>query len=172
MTPDLIAMSGLPLTSCPPVAPSSSITLTPVLAAAVPFIGLILAYVYDRGRRYNYLADRWNALMIINIDEPDFFDDTKTVDYQTFDTPKRVKYGQHARVYWAAVEDIIRNDYPFELLRTTFVDIYADTIKDCIRLHHSWLRDNIGRLFTNPKFRRQLNKKFAQDLAAVHLNLA
>jgi len=144
-----------------------------VAPVIVTLFGLILAYLYDRGRRYNYLADRWNTLMNMNINEWEFFDEEKTLNYKSLDLPKLIKYNQHARMYWGAVEDIVRNDYPFErLLRLeTFVDAYSDTIRDCIRLHHPWLNDNIETLFTYRKFRRHLTRKFPQELAAVRLNL-
>lgn len=150
-----------------------------IVGIVVALVGLILAYSYDRGRRYNYLADRWNDLMSVNLDEPDFFDSAATVGYQNFERGKRTKYSQHARIYWGVVEDIVRNEYFFERrlpwprveILESFVDAYSDTIRDCIRLHHAWLKDNKDRLFTYGKFRSELRKRFGDDLQKVGLEL-
>ena len=142
-------------------------------SALVALVGIVLAYFYDRGRRYNYLADRWNALMMMNTDEPDFFEANKTIGYKRFARAKKNKYCQHARVYWGAVEDIVRNDYHFEqwLGIERFVDAYSDTIIDCIDVHHTWLRENKETLFNYRKFRQELPRKFQHKLSAVSLDL-
>jgi len=58
-------------------------------------IGLgLLAYIYNRTSRYNYLATRWNELMNMNTDEPDFFNPEKTKEYKVFDEKKKLKYSQ------------------------------------------------------------------------------
>ena len=144
--------------------------LVPIAVAVV--LGL-LTYIYNRATRYNYLADRWNNLMNLNVDEPDFFDHRKTADYHTFAGKKRAKYCQHARMYWGFVEDAIRKDYSFERMLGVerFVVAYRDTIRDCISLHHVWLEDNKDRLFTYQKFRRVLKNKFAEELKQVTLGL-
>ena len=144
-----------------------------LISAFIAFVGIVLTYFYDRGRRYNYLADRWNALMIMNIDEADFFDARKTTGYIRFSRSKKNKYSQHARVYWGAVEDIVRNDYHFERWfgMEPFVDAYSDTINDCIDVHHAWLQENKETLFNYRKFRRELPRKFQQKLTAVGLEL-
>jgi hypothetical protein len=96
-----------------------------------------------------------------------------TINYKSFEHAKLIKYHQHARMHWGAVEDIVRNDYPFErcMLRETFLDAYADTIKDCIAIHHCWLNDNLDTLFTYRKFHKYLVRKFPHELAAVNLKL-
>lgn len=134
-----------------------------------------LTYVYDRGNRYNYLAKRWNDLMNLNVDEPEFFDSQKTPEYNKFGN-KKAKYEQHARMYWGFVEDVIRNDYFFEILLRilgvrSFIGSYHDTIRDCIDLHHSWLKDNKDKLFVYHKFRNVLERKFAEELRRVGLRL-
>jgi hypothetical protein len=130
------------------------------------------AYFYDRGRRFNYLADRWHALMKMNLEETNFFSPEQTQRYRQFDADKAIKYSQHARIHWGLVEDAIRNDYFFEVYllkwtKSSFVDCYSDTIQNIIRLHHVWLRDHAGLLFTYKKFRKVLSRRFSRDLRAV-----
>ena len=111
--------------------------------------------------------------MNMNVDEPDFFNPEKTKEYQnTFDEKKKSKYFQHARMHWGFVEDVIRKDYPFERRWIeSFMNAYHDTIADCIRLHHVWLRDNKDRLFTYSKFRHVLRTKFGDELKQVSLEI-
>ena len=136
-------------------------------------IGLgFLAYIYNRASRYNYLATRWNELMNINIDEPDFFNPEKTREYAAFSEEKKLKYSQHARMYWGFVEDIIRKDYLFERWWIeSFVTAYRDTIADCIRLHHVWMSDNLNSLFNYYKFRKILRDRFQRELMQVSLKI-
>lgn len=65
------------------------------------FITIVLGYFtwcYDRGRRHNYLAERWYILMNTNIDCPEFFDPNKTKEYKNFTDSIKTKYHQHASV--------------------------------------------------------------------------
>ncbi|HXC28474.1 MAG TPA: hypothetical protein VNV38_11015 [Stellaceae bacterium] len=147
-----------------------------LLGTIIAFFALVLTYVYDRGRRYNYLADRWNAVMALNIDVPDFFDAASTTEYGKFDPTSAVKYRQHARRYWGFVEDVIRNNYWFERYLecigiATFLSAYDDTIRECVLLHHRWLDDNQRLLFTYAKFRQVLTNRFAEDLDRAGLVL-
>jgi len=133
-------------------------------------IAIILGYVawsYDRGRRYNYLADRWNVIMNMNQDMPEFFDSEKTKKYETFvDEKKDIKYHQYARMCWGFVEDVIRNDYSWErLCGERYIDAYDETIQDFIIHHHAWLRDNTHYFETYPKFRNALEKKFGKQIS-------
>jgi thiol-disulfide isomerase/thioredoxin len=148
------------------MADLGQITLTVVLG--------FLTYVYDRGNRYNYLANRWNALMSINVDEDDFFDPQMTAKYKQFKS--KAKYEQHARMYWGFVEDVIRNDYFFERLFwilgvRSFSEAYADTIRDCINHHYIWLDENKDKLFVYHKFRIVLEKRFEVELREVGVKL-
>jgi hypothetical protein len=148
--------------------PASSSPLWPaIVGSSVSIVGLLLALLYDRGRRYNYLADRWNALMTLHLDEPEFFQPETTARYKDFSVGKRVKYHQHARMHWAAVEDIISNDY----LMSSFAKLYHDTIAECLRLHHAWLNDHAASLFNNRKFRKKMNQRFGDQLARLNLVL-
>lgn len=161
------------------VSNQASTAATIIVGLLTIIVGLFtaaLAYLYDRGRRYNYLADRWNDLMNINNDEPDFFDPEKTNAYMEFEQPKKTKYIQYSRMYWGLVEDAIRNDYLLErylkrIKIEPFVDAYSDTIRECIRLHHAWLEDNLDSLFTYKKFRQELSQKFASELATIGVDL-
>lgn len=139
----------------------------------ITIVLVLLGYTYDRSSRYSYLASRWNDLGNMNVDEPDFFNPEKTVEYQnTFDEKKKTKYCQHARMHWGFVEDAIRKDYLFERWWIeSFVEAYRDTIADCIKLHHAWLRDNKDRLFTYNKFRHVLRTKFGEELKQASLEL-
>ncbi len=132
----------------------------------VPIVLGVVGYLYDRGTRYNYLADRWNDLMNINVDKPDFFNPERTKNYDScFDKDKKTIYNQHARMHWGFVEDVIRNDHWYDLPGLErYVDAYRDTIKECIQLHHVWLKNNNENLFTYPKFRKVLKKKFWCEL--------
>lgn len=128
-------------------------------------IAIIVGYIawsYNRGRRYNYLADRWNVLMNINIGVPEFFDPEKTKEYETWVVKHtKTKYCQHARMCWGFVEDVIRNDYFWEFRAESYIDAYIDTIEDIIRLHHTWLWDN-RKLFSYPKFSEALERNFGE----------
>lgn len=131
-------------------------------------IAIVLGYVawsYDRGRRYNYLADRWNALMNMNADMPEFFDPEKTKEYKTwYKENTNTKYHQYARMCWGFVEDVIRNDYSWERLwAESYIKAYEDTIQDFISLHHAWLRDNT-KFFNYPKFSEVLKKRFGEQI--------
>jgi len=132
-------------------------------------IAIILGYLawsYDRGRRYNYLADRWNTLMNMNQDMPDFFDSKKTKEYKTFDNVETcTKYHQYARMCWGFVEDVIRNDYSWERLGCEkYIEAYEDTIRNFISCHHAWLRDNTHYFETYSKFSKILIKKFGNQI--------
>jgi hypothetical protein len=66
---------------------ASPLTLTimvAIIGVLLTLVSVLLAYLVDRGRRYNYLADRWNELMHIDIEEWEFFDPHKTSDYKSF----------------------------------------------------------------------------------------
>lgn len=104
-------------------------------------LGLV-GWIYDRGRRYNYLADRWYNLMSINDDIPEFFDPNMTKKYdKLFVKDRNSKYNQHARMYWAFVEDVTGNDRCFDkLLRYgSFEKLYENSINDIVKLHYTWL---------------------------------
>jgi hypothetical protein len=147
-----------------------------LLGTIVALFASLLTYVYDRGRRYNYLADRWNTIMALNIDVPDFFDPQKTRAYTEFELAQIVRYRQHARRYWGFVEDVIRNNYWFEPYLEkagidTFLTSYDDTIRECIIMHSRWLTDNKQLLFTYAKFRQILTAQFSDELKQVGLVL-
>lgn len=134
------------------------IVLNMVILVIVGYMG----WSYDRGRRYNYLADRWNVLMNMNIELSNFFDPEKTKEYETWDADDKTKYQQHARMYWGFVEDVIRNDYWWEKwLKKSYMEAYVDTIENIIYLHHAWLDDN-KKLFSYPNFSEKLEKKFGE----------
>jgi len=145
-----------------------------LLLAFITFFLGILTLIFDRDSRYRYLAGRWNDLMNLNTNEPDFFNPEKTEKYNTWeDDEKKVKYNQFARMYWGFVEDVIRKDnFIDRLLRCeSYVVAYQDTIKDCIKLHHAWLRNNRKNLFTYSKFRKVLSEKFKAELKGLSLEL-
>lgn len=151
------------------------IQLGDILLAFVTIILGLMTYFYDRGSRYRYLAERWNELMNMNVDVPDFFDSKKTAYYKTWGEVQKAKYNQYARMYWGFIEDVIRKDNPFDRLLgligfESYVEAYTITIRDCISLHHAWLRDNKER-FTYLKFRKVLSEKFWEELKQVSLEL-
>ena len=128
-----------------------------------------MAWSYDKGRRYNYLADRWNTLMNMNADMPDFFDAEKTKEYKTWNNKDNIiKYCQYARMCWGFVEDVIRTDYSWGIPRSyCYVTAYEDTILDFISLHHAWLRDN-PKFFNYPKFSAVLKKERFREQICEH----
>lgn len=136
---------------------------------------LALGYIYNRSSRYNYLATRWNDLMNLNADEPNFFSPRETARYQSAFSDEKIKttYSQYARMYWGFVEDVIRQDCGVDrwLRRESFVAAYRDTIRECINLHHAWMKDNKDRLFTYAKFHSVLKEEFDQELRQVNLEL-
>lgn len=126
----------------------------------------LLSWMYDRGRRYNYLADRWYNLMSINDDMPEFFNPDMTKKYdKLFVMDRNSKYNQHARMYWAFVEDVVGNDRCFDKLLNyeSFVELYEDSINDIVKLHHTWLENNKEKLFNDLPC-EILNKKFGMNL--------
>ena len=52
-----------------------------IITIIITIVLIVLGWIYDRGRRYNYLADRWYNLMSINDDIPEFFDPDMTKKY-------------------------------------------------------------------------------------------
>lgn len=130
----------------------------------------LLSWIYDRGRRYNYLAERWYNLMSTNDDVPEFFDPNVTKEYdKLFEGELNSKYNQHARMHWAFVDDVIGNDYFFEkwlmpLMPMNFVKLYKDSIKDISKLHYTWLENNKEGFFNGPKFHKILIKEFEMNL--------
>lgn len=131
------------------------LTMCDPLEVIIAIILGYLAWSYDRGRRYNYLAERWYILMNTNTDCPEFFDPNKTKEYKNFSDLKKTKYNQHARMYWAFVEDIYRNDYAFEKwpFRLSFANLYIKSITDITELHYVWLKNNYTKLYDDPKIR-------------------
>lgn len=113
-----------------------------IITIIITIVLIVLGWIYDRGRRYNYLADRWYNLMSINDDIPEFFNPNMTKKFdKSFKGNRNSKYNQHARMYWAFVEDVKGNDHRFDkMLRYgSFEKLYEKSINDIVKLHYTWL---------------------------------
>lgn len=106
----------------------------------------------DEMMRYTYLADKWYEMMIKELDNPDFADQSKTSSYKTYFKGNKLRqYKSFARMCWGYAEDVYINNYHKE-------PSFEPSLKRCKQLHYSWLKETENRELFSRDFRKYIEE--------------